>query len=235
MYQNELSHAWYKQTRNLMVDYLIKFVQKDAKILDAGSGTGGTLKCLKQAGFRNTQGIDSSELALNLSRKRGIKAIKKGDVNKLGFKSKTFDAIVCLDVLYHKGVDPELAVKEFFRILKKDGVLYVQEPAYNWLKSKHDIAIETERRFTKGRISKILQKAGFKIETATYFNLLFLMPIIVKRIKEKFLKKKEIASDIKHLSPIINKSLNSALSFERKLVKRFNLPAGLSVIAVGKK
>lgn len=235
MYQNELSHAWYEQTRNLALDYLVKFLKKDAKILDAGSGTGGTLHYLKRAGFKNTKGIDSNEIALTFSRKRGIKNVKIGDVNNLGFKNNSFDAIICLDVLYHKGVNPELAAREFFRVLKKGGVAYVQEPAYDWLKSKHDLAIETERRFTKDKITKMLLEAGFKIEKATYFNLFFFVPIAAKRLKEKFFKDNQTSSDVEKLSPLLNKSLNIALHLERQIVKKINLPAGLSIVTIATK
>lgn len=218
-----------------MIDLLKKYVKSDSKILDAGCGTGGTMIYLKKAGFKNILGIDKSLDALEFCKKRKLNNVKLASVDNLPFKNESFDAIICLDVLYHKGVNPELVAREFFRVLKKGGIVYIQEPAYNWLKSKHDQAIETERRFTKGKISKILQKADFRIEKATYFNLIFLIPIIVKRIKEKFLKNNKISSDVKRLTPFLNKLLNTTLVLERQMVKRFNLPAGLSVITIAKK
>ena len=36
MYENELTHAWYIGTRQLMIDALKKYLNKNAKILDAG-------------------------------------------------------------------------------------------------------------------------------------------------------------------------------------------------------
>lgn len=235
MYNNELDHAWYKATRALMVSYLKKYLTKDAKILDAGCGTGGTYLFLKKANFTNIEGLDKNKEAIKLSHKRGFLKIKIGSINKIPYKEKSFDCVICLDVLYHKGVDPELATAEFFRVLKKGGVLYIQEPAYNWLKSKHDLAIETQRRFTKGALTKTLKNAGFKIEKATYYNLFFLAPIVIKRLKDKLFKFQHGASDVNKLTPLLNNSLYRSLSLERQILTRINLPVGLSVICIAKK
>ncbi len=149
MYENELKHPWYQATRNMLLLFLEKKIAKNAKILDAGCGTGGTMKALKKAGFSQVQGVDNSELAIELCKRRGIDEVQLANVNKLPFKSKTFDAVICLDVLYHKGVSPKLSLNEFYRVSKSGGILYLEEPAYNWLTSRHDIAIQTRNRFTK--------------------------------------------------------------------------------------
>lgn len=235
MYLNELDHAWYKQTRELLIDNLEKYLKKNARILDAGSGTGGTIHRLTQYGFKNIFGIDISSTALSYSRKRGINSIRIGSINSLPYKNNSFDAVICMDVLYHKGVNQKQAINEISRVLKKEGILYVQEPAYNWLKSKHDLAIETQTRFTKKTLSKMLQNGKFKIEKATYYNMFFLGPIIIKRIKDKILKNSSNSSDVKHLTPILNAFMDLALSLERKILKKFTLPAGLSIVCICKK
>lgn len=70
MFENEMSHAWYIGTGKLMIDFLKSLLDKKAKILDAGCGTGGTIKFLQKAGFKNVIGIDSSSEALRFCLKK---------------------------------------------------------------------------------------------------------------------------------------------------------------------
>src|SRR3990167_420123 len=131
MYENELLHAWYVATRKLMINFLNKHLKKNAKILDAGCGTGGTMIYLQRAGFKNITGVDNSKEALKFTQKRRLTNIKLASVDSFPFAKNYFDAIICLDVLYHKGVDPKKAIFEFRRVLKSDGILYLEEPSYN--------------------------------------------------------------------------------------------------------
>lgn len=234
MFDNELTHGWYLGTRAQLIKTLKQNIKTSSKILDAGTGTGGTIKVLKKAGFKNITGVEKSDIAISYSRQRGLK-VKKGDIQNLPFQKETFDVVICLDVLYHQGVDPSLALKEFRRVLKRGGRLYLQEPAYNFLKSRHDEAISTERRFTKNEISEILTSTGFTILKLSYFNTLMFIPSLTKRIIDKFSKKTAISSDVGSLSPFLNKLIANSLKVESNLLQYVNLPFGLSIICLAKK
>ena len=233
MYENELTHAWYIGTRQLMIDALKKYLNKNAKILDAGSGTGGTILFLRRNGFNNVIGIDNSQLALDHSKKRGITNLKLASVNKIPFKDNTFDAIICLDVLYHQGVDQQKSLKEFLRTLKKGGILYIQVPAYDWLKSAHDISIETKHRFTASEIRNLVESKHFKIIKLTYFNTILFIPQMIKRILGK--RDKKVISDVSPLPPLINDTFLKFLMLESKIVSLLNFPFGLSIICISRK
>lgn len=234
MFENELTHGWYIGTRNHLIKTLKQNCTTSSRILDAGAGTGGTILLLKKAGFRNVIGLEKSDIAIRYSRQRGIKIIK-GDINRLPFKKDSFDVVICLDVLYHQGVNPNLAIKEFQRVLKKEGLLYLQEPAYNFLKSRHDITIATSRRFTRNQIAKMIIMAGFKILKASYFNTLMFLPIAAKRLIDKTRNKDDIASDVAPLSPLANSLIYNLLKIESFLISYVNLPFGLSIICLAKK
>lgn len=235
VFRNELTHAWYLGTRQLMLRNLHKFVGRNSNILDAGCGTGGTTQFLKKNGFNNIIGIDSSQIAIKYAKRRGIKNLKLGSVNKLPFQNNTFDVIICLDVLYHKKVNPPVALKEFNRVLKKKGIIYIQEPSYSFLESNHDTMIETGRRFTAGKIKNLTIKSGFIVKKSTYFNSMFLLPILVKRIIEKIISKKVVGSDVQPLPRAINKIYLKILQAEAYLINYFNLPFGLSIVLIGQK
>jgi len=234
MYENELSHGWYLGTRRHLIKTLKQNCQSNSRILDAGAGSGGTIKLLKKAGFKNVTGIEKSDIAIDYARKRNI-SVKKGDIEKLPFKNDSFDVVICLDVLYHQGVEPAIALKEFARVLKKEGLLYLQEPAYNFLKSRHDWAISTGRRFIKNQIKKLLNFAGFKILKLSYFNTVMFIPIGIKRLVDKFSKKDEKSSDVGSLNSVLNGLIESSLKFESSLIRFINLPFGLSIICLAKK
>ncbi len=235
MYENEITHAWYVGTRTLMQSHLDNLIKKNAKILDLGCGTGGTIKFLQNNGYKNIYGVDSSKYAIQLCKKRGIKNIKLGNANKIPFKNSSFDAVICMDVLYHAGVDIEKTLIEIERILKKNAVFYSEEPAYYWLRSKHDLAIETKRRFTKKNLFQYFKNSKLKNIKNSYFNLIFFTPIALARIKDKILKTDKFDSDVKQLPSILNKLMLISLSFEIKILKYLSLPFGLSIISIWKK
>jgi len=235
MFENELNHAWYLGTRKLMVRTLRNYLKKNAKTLDAGCGTGGTIVYLKKNGFKNITGIDTSSYALKLARKRNLNNVKIGSVNKIPFADKTFDAVICLDVLYHRGVSRKIALKEFFRVLKNDGILYLQEPSYNWLKSTHDQMIETKHRFDKNEIENLLKSAEFEIVKISHFNIIFFLPILAKRILNNTFLSNPKTSDVSRLPTFLNYLLLMSLSLESRALKLINFPFGLSVISLARK
>lgn len=264
MFVNELTHAWYVATRDLAINTLKKRIKMEAKILDAGCGTGGTIKFLEKAGFKNVKGIDNNKIALNFCRQRGLKNVFKGSVNKIPFKDKTFDAVICLDVLYHRGVDVPMALRQFNRVLKKSGFLYIQEPAYQWLFSKHDKTIETQRRFGKKDLESQIKKSQFRILQCSYYNMFLLPFIFLKRLRDRFPRSKDRGSlilaqnslhprgksrgffaqnkftsasqsDVYKLPPLFNNIMLKVMSLEAKILKRLNLPFGLSIITICRK
>ncbi len=235
MYENEMSHAWYIATRKLMIKNITKYLKKDEKILDAGCGTGGTIQFLKKAGFSNIYGVDVNKDAIGYCQKRGIKNICIGNLNNLDFKRNSFDAVICLDVLYHKNINKSTALNQFNKVLKKGGILYLQEPAFDWLKSEHDKVIETESRFTDGEIRKLVQNSGFTIIKLSYFNFLLSPIIILKRILEKLFVKNRKTSDVYRQNRSVNFIMLQILYLETKIIENFNIPFGISIICISKK
>ncbi|MDP2649743.1 MAG: class I SAM-dependent methyltransferase [bacterium] len=238
MYENELTHPWYIFTRRLLIETLKYNIDKDAKILDAGCGTGGTISKLTKSGFKRISGIDKSNYAINFCKKRQIKNVSIGNINKLPFKNNSFDAVICLDVLYHQNLNIKLALKEIHRVLKKNGLFYLQEPAFNWLKSKHDIAIQTNQRFSKKTLSELVRSNKFKVIKVSYYNFILFPLMAIKRFIDRLKPGIKVTSDVNKLPLITTIILTMSLKFENYLfTKSFSsvLPYGLSIIVVSKK
>ena len=165
-----------------------------ASVLDAGCGTGGLIRRLapKRARWRWT-GIDVSDLACQLARERVSPGnvdlarpavpetqIVHGSITSLPFEAAQFDAIVSADVLYHVDED-EAALREFARVLRPGGVVVLNVPAYRWLWSYHDVAVDGRRRYTRAGVRRLLEEAGFAVERLTHWNTLLLPAIALRR------------------------------------------------------
>jgi len=87
----------------------------------------------------------------------GLDAI--GSLEAAAFKSESFDAILCTQVLEHVP-EPEIVLKELFRVLRVDGTLLLTAPQEWYLhQPPHDYY-----RYTKYGLEYVLGKAGFTVE-----------------------------------------------------------------------
>lgn len=135
---------WFAGRRKIIQNIFKTFAIPDKKlnILDIGCGTGFNLKFFQTYG--NSFGCDISEDALYYCQKRDLKKIACTDAEKLPYKDESFDLVTLLDVLYHKNVQNDINVLlEAYRVLKKGSYLLITDSAFNFLRSKHDIAFHT--------------------------------------------------------------------------------------------
>ena len=235
IFENEETHFYYVGTHNAVLKLLKKYLHKKTgnRILDAGCGTGSLMKKLKI--FGNIYGIDISNEALKFARSNGLKQVRKGSVTNIPFKENQFNAVVSIDVLYHKAVKSDLkALKEFIRVLKPGGVLIIKNPAHDWLRGSHDLVIHTKRRYSKNEFREKLKLAGFQIIKLSYINMFFLFFAIIKRLIENVSKTKP-SSDVKNIPSNINKILIHICNIETKLLIKGTIPFGLSLFAVARK
>ena len=77
---------------------LLKHVPKNITLLDIGCGTG----CLKVFGEHHSTGVDICDESLKVAERRGkFKSLVKCDVRNLPFSDKSFDGVVCTEVIEH--------------------------------------------------------------------------------------------------------------------------------------
>jgi ubiquinone/menaquinone biosynthesis C-methylase UbiE len=112
---------------------LSKNYLKNKKCLDAGCGSSfhGSLNLFKM-GANEVVALDLNKTIFTHQKKiekiipKDKKlTIKVGSVLKLPFKNNSFDFVLCQGVMHHT-TNPEKAVKECFRVLKKNGFAYFQ-------------------------------------------------------------------------------------------------------------
>lgn len=206
-----------------------------AEILDAGCGTGGLIARLAPRHPWSWTGIDVSDVALTYAKERVrfLRAdLRQGSVTAMPFADGSFDAIVSADVLYHI-VDDGKAMGEFARVLRPGGVVVLNLPAYRWLWSYHDIAVHSQRRYTRSDVIRLVQDAGLSPVRSTYWNTLP-FPLIV--LRRKLLPAPRGGSDVQLYPAPIEKTFDAAMAMERGGLRVFGrLPFGSSVFVVARK
>jgi SAM-dependent methyltransferase len=190
---------------------------RQAKILDAGCGTGGLIRRLR-AGLPDFEwtGIDAQPVACELARARTGVSIIEGSVESLPFADGIFDAVVSADVLYHVK-DDRKAIRESFRVLRPGGLFVVNTPVYRWLWSYHDVATHAQRRYQNGELAGKLVAAGFGLESATHWNALTLPLIVVRR---KIMPPPAEGSDVKEYPVWIAGFLSTLMKMEQSWIER---------------
>ena len=116
------------------MDIFKEYVDKDSKILDIGCGYGRTLKELYNNGYTNILGIDFSDEMINLAKEKNpIIEFKITSGSKLDFRDDSFDAVILIAVLtcILDTKDQKNLIKEIYRVLKKDGVIYINDYLLN--------------------------------------------------------------------------------------------------------
>ena len=130
-------------------------------MLDAGCGTGGFLARLRrERPDQPAAGLEyNPQAAARAAAKSGVPVVA-GTINAMPFADASFSVVVSLDVLSHAAVDPAQALAEMLRVLRPGGVLVVNLPAFEWLRSTHDIRVQNARRFTPRDRRAMLAEAG---------------------------------------------------------------------------
>lgn len=238
LFAQEDGFWWFKGLRRLVEDEARRALPgASPRILDAGCGTGGMTRRLAAHGA--VTGLDWSPLALDLARQRGEHQWTRGSVERLPYRTDTFDLVVSLDVLYHRGVESDFAaLREFGRCLRPGGTLVLNLPAFESLRSSHDIAVHTARRYRRAPLTTLLRDAGLVPQRVTYWNA-FLFPALaaVRRSRRRSPAAEHpiAASDIRQLPGPLNGLLAGILAIERAWLSRWDLPFGLSILAVARK
>lgn len=235
MFELEERLWWYDGMRDVTASMLGDSLRslQNIRLLDVGCGTGFSMIWLRERfGTDGEFGVDSSEHAAEFWRKRGLKTIAIAGAAALPFPDDEFDLVTCFDVVYQLEAQAAAqALAEMSRVLKRGGLLFIREPAYDWVRGSHDVAVATRHRYTLGELRRLLEARGFAIRRASYANTLLFPAAAAHR----FLSRSGDSSDVRKASDFMNRALGATLKLEARLLKRMSFPFGLSVVALARK
>lgn len=231
--KHEDNHWWFIARRIIIGKVLKNYFagRRNATILEIGCGSGGNLELLSN--FGKVHAMELDEYCIEIANKRNICQVKRGSLpDNLPFNEK-FDLICMFDVLEHIEDDLE-AVKAVSERLSVGGMLLITVPAYGFLWSSHDVALNHKRRYIKKRLLDIVSNSGLRAVYSTYFNT-FLMPVVLLvRLFNNFMKKSR-SDDLKTNTGVVNKFLSWIFSSEKILIPSSSLPFGVSILIVARK
>ena len=230
MAELDSSHWWFVARRRILSELIEREVPlpADARILEIGCGTGHNFEMLGR--FGRVDAIEVDDEARALSSSRLGREVGSSPLPELpGIADGSYHLIALLDVLEHIEED-RASLASIKRKLAPNGRVLLTVPANQWMWSAHDAAHHHHRRYSKAGLRQVIEEAGLKVETLSYFNSLLFPVAAAARIVGRATKKTE--SDDAMPSAPVNAVLEKIFGFERHLIGRVPLPAGVSLVAI---
>jgi SAM-dependent methyltransferase len=219
------AEGWWSRGRTEVIKSLLPPPDGRRTVLDVGSGWGAVSSRLGEWG--EVIGVEPSEVAREEAQRRGVQVLE-GRAEELPIEDESVDLAIASDVIEHVPDDAP-AVGELARVLRPGGTALITVPAYPWLMSAHDHALGHYRRYTRGRLEAVIAAAGLEVGRVTYFNtLLFPLAVPGRLLRRSRAPRAESLRAPGPLDAIFFRIFRS----ERRLLRRVNLPFGLSLAAL---
>ncbi len=138
---------------------------KNKIVLDIGCSDGLMASYLLLQNPKEYIGIDPNAQAIKKARKNLPNAkFFEGFASNLPVDKSTVDIVLAFDVIEHVPKGTERAMlKDIYNVLKRDGVLLLSTPNWNWLTNFLDPAWYLGHRHYKPKsLEEMLKSAGFK-------------------------------------------------------------------------
>ena len=241
----ERDHWWFRGRRAVYLGLLRHHLAgaRPARILDLGCGMGGFVEGLHELGD-SVVAADFDPAGLHARRELGRDRDRSAPVQASGadlpFADASFDLVCLFDVLEHLE-DDRAALDEVLRTLRPGGRVCVSVPAYPALFSNNDRVARHYRRYTRRSLAAVLDSAGFELERNTHTNVLLFPLILPAVLATKAWESLAGGRDSEHtnLSWSLPRAAHEvcfrAFAAELPLTRRFDLPAGHSIIAIARR
>ena len=227
-------HWWFVARRDIVMECLRSGIpDAPEEILEVGCGTGAFLADLARVypGAR-ARGVEPSSGARDAARRLGCDVVE-GVFDALPASDESIDLVVALDVLEHCESEAA-ALSEAYRVLRPGGHLLLTVPAMPSLWSSHDTVNGHYRRYTAGTLRAAVDLVPLETRRITYFDTLLLPFGAAARTVGRVMRW-EGPIGVGTPVPPLNRALLAVFRSERALLRRGNLPRGMSLLLLATK
>lgn len=130
IYRDRSADGHYPKLHSQRAAFLGKALSahSQGRLLDVGCGQGDFLNAVRSLNLSGweLQGLEPSEEACSVARSNGLK-VEQGYLGHDSLEEHSFDAITLVSVLEHLP-DPKVSVDRICRLLKPDGIFFVEVP-----------------------------------------------------------------------------------------------------------
>lgn len=224
-------HWWWRSRESVILAELQRIRPDEAwgSILDVGCGDG--LFFPKLAKMGEVEGVEPGGVGIDTD------AGSNGQIHRVPFDDefdpgKQFDLILMLDVLEHLD-EPAEALVTASGLLRPGGTLFVTVPAYRVLWTYHDELNHHHTRFTRQALREVMEPSGLDIGRMHYFfHWIFPIRIAIRLFEATT----QSNSGPPRIPPRwLNQAIIKGSELEYRLLRRFRIPLGSSLLMVAKK
>ena len=239
------THWWYRARRDWLAQEMRAVIPRGEWSLDIGCGTGeamgtlGTLLTPEDAGSGDVVGaVAGTDLSAHVLghviRRHPGQRILRSLATQLPFADGCAGSLVSMCVIEH--LDDDLgALREYHRVLRPGGVLFVSVPAYQWLWGTHDELAAHRRRYSARRLIETVEAAGFEVDRHTFLFSFLVPPAILMRRTPLRRLLTVTEDEMSMMHPAVDAGFALLARAERAIGRRWRVPFGLSILAVGHK
>lgn len=210
-------------------------------ILDVGCDNGLFLKHLIR-NMPHASLIGSDIVGPTLDRIAGELAgvsLMQFDITRCPLSDETLDVVVMMNVLEHID-DDAAAVASAWRILKPDGILYIEVPSGPWLYDVYDEVFLHRRRYAMRRLKQIVTRSGFVVQYSTHIGFGVYPGFVASKLINKLRNPKDVAAKTAHVKRQIrstrsNPIMRALCGVEGWAGRMIRYPLGIRCVIVCKK
>ena len=225
-------HWWYRSTRSLLDQLVAPHlppIGPGTRYLDAAGGSGATGSWLAARAPTLIDDVDEQSLRFAVETPGYVAVL--ADLNRLPHPDASFDAVLCVTALCHRmNRDPAVTVRELVRVTRPGGVVCIMEPGVRRLRRGHDRVTHTARRFSRRDLAGMLDDAGADVLRTTGAYTFLVPPAVVLSLLERGKETSDVGRNESGLGGLFT----VLARLERSVLGRFDIPTGLSAIAVAR-
>ena len=181
-------HFWCRHRNEQLRRLLRRFARGQDEVLEVGCGHGVVLRYISQQLGMCVDGLELNAAAVNhigLTDCRNLYVLDiLKDASKLELR---YDVIVIFDVLEHI-TDDEAFLKAALQFAKSGGLVLINVPAGEWLRSRYDDEDGHLRRYSKGMLKSLMDKAGLELLSVQFWGMTYVPLLIIRKFWLKFAK-----------------------------------------------